>query len=760
MSALTKLTEKINRKIRGKKQYYFWLISYAVIILITMIVNFFGYGIAQQVLEKENEKNNSSMVESIRGNIDANFEDAKKSAYRLLSSNSVKVYESAFNLAPDRKNDFINNIIDNISNYTSNSSFVEECILIIGKKDSCFDSLGKSDTLLAYSMFFSPYYPSREAWLEDVFADGESRFITLTAQSGEQTLFYIRQNPSYPKRATTAIIIKFDTEAIENYLEENSVNTGGRVYILDGEGNGLFGFNEGDVLIKPEGAAGSFAHKSDSGYRMVHYTASSVVDFSYVYSVSRSDYEKTVNFVRTSLTICYILCVLIGGAMAYAFTKVNYRPLNTIMRRLGDAKNANSVSEYQFIERSIDELEKNKREIEKRAKEQSRTLKKSLISQILLGGIRLNNDNREMFKDNEIMLSGQYFAVAAFDVQSAGELGEEITDDNLTLVQFVISNVLTELLENIADVDYCEINQLYVCVFSFINSADYDVIIKKAEYSNWYLNQKLGIQFVGAFSQVTDDLSKLPELYEQTTEIIGFRLLDNNKCFSTYDEMMHDISHYEYSLETQRQLMNMILSGEENDAVGLAQHIFARNLGELKINGKMFRLLVMEIAGTLIKTMAETDKQMITENHGLWTMSARVFSANNSAEIQEEIYGYVREISRLNKQSGFELKSERLEEIKEFIHKNYSNPDLNVSMIAETFHISLYHISRCFKKETGEGMAEYIIGYRIEKAKKLLKTTDIPINKIATETGFGVISSFNRTFKKYVGITPKQYRDY
>ncbi|MBQ4110948.1 MAG: AraC family transcriptional regulator [Clostridia bacterium] len=761
MRILNKISEKIGWRIRSKRQYYLLLVSYATIILITMLVNLFGSGVAQRVLENEREKADISMIENIRSNIDANFEDAKKSASRLLSSNSVKVYQNAFNLDIVRKNDFALDIINNISNCVANSSFVEKCIVVISGKDSCFDSFGKSDTLLTYSMYFSSYYSSCEEWLNDVFSNQASRFLTLVSNTGKSTLFYIGQEPSYPQKSQTAVIIEFDTESIERYLKEISSSSGDKVYILSGNGKGLFGFNEGDASGVFEGEKGSFLHKIDKNYYMIHYTSSSVVDFKYVYSILRNSYEKTVNFVKICFVLCYLICILASGILAYAFTNANYRPLSALLRKLQKGENADNIdSEYQYIWNFIEELEKNKKEIEKKSDKQQRELKKNVISQILLGGIRLTDTKSEVLRANEINFFDKYFLVAVFDVQEAGAIGDEITDDNLAMVQFLIKNVFSELLEGVAVTNYCEINELCACVISFRENSGYENIINKAVYTSNFLNKKLKIRFKGAFSQVTDDISKLPELYEQAYEVSNFCLLDNDKYIFTYDELLCGSRRYEYSMETQRLITHMLISGDENGVIKIIENVFKKNLGELKINASMFRLLVVEMTGTLIKNLTEKNDMTISENNSLWTMFAYGFKNVNPNEVKAEIIKCAKEICSANNQNNLELKNYRLEEIKEFIHKNYSDPDMSVSMIAEMFHVSLYHISRSFKNEIGEGMAEYILGYRIEKSKELLKNTDEPINKIAVKVGFEVTSSFNRTFKKHVGITPKQYREY
>ena len=90
--------------------------------------------------------------------------------------------------------------------------------------------------------------------------------------------------------------------------------------------------------------------------------------------------------------------------------------------------------------------------------------------------------------------------------------------------------------------------------------------------------------------------------------------------------------------------------------------------------------------------------------------------------------------------------------------KQHSNEDLSLESIAEKVHVSPAYFSQIFKREMGAGFSDYLNGLRIEKAKVLLKQPFLKINEIADIVGYRSIVHFNRTFKRYVGVTPSEYR--
>ena len=92
-----------------------------------------------------------------------------------------------------------------------------------------------------------------------------------------------------------------------------------------------------------------------------------------------------------------------------------------------------------------------------------------------------------------------------------------------------------------------------------------------------------------------------------------------------------------------------------------------------------------------------------------------------------------------------------------FIHLNYEK-ELSVELIAQQANLSIYHFSRLFKKETGYSPYEYLMHYRLDKAKKLLKTSKKTISEISFLTGFKSESNFIYCFHKNMNMSPGQFR--
>lgn len=85
--------------------------------------------------------------------------------------------------------------------------------------------------------------------------------------------------------------------------------------------------------------------------------------------------------------------------------------------------------------------------------------------------------------------------------------------------------------------------------------------------------------------------------------------------------------------------------------------------------------------------------------------------------------------------------------------------DLSLRALAELQNISPGYLSASFRKETGKTLTEYVNEARVEEAVKLLSTTKLQIQTIARHCGMSDLNYFTKLFKRYRGVTPKQFRE-
>ncbi len=93
----------------------------------------------------------------------------------------------------------------------------------------------------------------------------------------------------------------------------------------------------------------------------------------------------------------------------------------------------------------------------------------------------------------------------------------------------------------------------------------------------------------------------------------------------------------------------------------------------------------------------------------------------------------------------------------QYIKTNYR--DIKVNDIANYIGINRSYLTAIFKKKLDVSPQKYLVSYRLQKAAKLLKSTDMSIADIATEVGYVDSISFSKMFKQEYDMSPKMYRE-
>jgi AraC-like DNA-binding protein len=94
----------------------------------------------------------------------------------------------------------------------------------------------------------------------------------------------------------------------------------------------------------------------------------------------------------------------------------------------------------------------------------------------------------------------------------------------------------------------------------------------------------------------------------------------------------------------------------------------------------------------------------------------------------------------------------------EIIRQQYQGSAFSLYKLAEQIGMSVWHLSRVFKKDTGMGFRQHLRMVRMKRAEELLQGTTLSIKEVAAAVGYNHISDFYHHFKAEHGVSPKEFR--
>lgn len=128
------------------------------------------------------------------------------------------------------------------------------------------------------------------------------------------------------------------------------------------------------------------------------------------------------------------------------------------------------------------------------------------------------------------------------------------------------------------------------------------------------------------------------------------------------------------------------------------------------------------------------------------------------AEILQVLFILLKEAEKSGERKEWEMvQLQKMREALAFIQEHYAE-DITIKQLAEQCGYSKFHFCRVFKSITHLTPIQYVVQYRIQKAREYLFLTDEKIEVIMERVGFHNYGYFWRTFKKLYGVSPREFR--
>lgn len=256
--------------------------------------------------------------------------------------------------------------------------------------------------------------------------------------------------------------------------------------------------------------------------------------------------------------------------------------------------------------------------------------------------------------------------------------------------------------------------------------------------------------FIGSVCDRVEDINLS---YIQALSIVRYGSLKNGKV-SFYSGPMRAGPAFSYPQDELNRL-SVVLSGKDIPAaVILLSSISARVSGE-GFGFSFSKTIAYAVVNALIKGLVADEGDIGERVPQYLFLLEQAYCKDDVIRLFQQISSDLEKRGVLpSKEKG----SDRMQKCLSYIDAHYTDTNFYVGQAAEFCGLSPNNFSQQFKHQFGISPVKYLTSIRIERAKKLLVETQLPVNEIAAQSGFSDISSFQRNFKNSVSATPTQYR--
>lgn len=398
------------------------------------------------------------------------------------------------------------------------------------------------------------------------------------------------------------------------------------------------------------------------------------------------------------------------------------------------------------------------------------TLRNEFLQSMLDGDISLFNDFEEKTASLEMDFSGHYFAAATikFDRKSIfGEL-ESTWGTDKRLLTFAYRNIINEELCNIDDVyyiveDYDTIN----FVFCFPTKEKQDALMipcleSISESIHSCLFKNVTVPYTIGIGLSYPSIHYIAKSFIQAKKSIqnNFYLGEHRvQVYQDNNESKYEQNFIRFYPEEMEHVAVAISNGNHEDTKKYLMAMF-RELAEQN--------LLPEIVKNYCIALKLMVQSKITNSNGIMEeiigdeFNEFVKEALTVKELAAYIIYVMVTLAKAIDETiaPMEIKEQQMiiDKAKAYI-ATYLSEKITLRMISEHVYLSETYFSFLFKKVTGITYIDYIQKLRMQEAKKLLVNTNYKVYKIAEMIGYSDYKYFSVQFKKYVALTPKEYRN-
>ncbi|WP_438444131.1 helix-turn-helix domain-containing protein [Gorillibacterium sp. sgz5001074] len=770
-----------------------WTLSYLSVLLLPVILSGFVYVQSSRMLTDEIHLANNSLLKQLREQMDKqimaidrlNFElNWNPKVRELIAQHKYKNYPKDFLYD-------LHEATKDLIVYRSAYSEIDLFYIYLAQPDLLMLPDLYRDSKFAYSEHHQSPDMSYEEWLDILRRNKFKGFVPMMRNNANgvstASLAYVSTYDYEDGKPSGANVILIDQSRILSAIQNIEAFSKGHVLIADANNQVLVSSGdtplpEGMPIGQPEDGSGMFIWKSGGQRFEVFTVPSNVSKLRYISMIPSEIYWKKAEWVRKLTYLSFTASLLGGGVLTYFFLRRNYNPIQRLVRVFHHKAptREKGANEFLYIQQAVDSTLSEMDQMLLEMKRQRFTMRSHFVAKLLKGKLDNGLPLAESLTAFDMKLLSEDIAVLLFYTEDHDVFLERVqgkgTGEKLEFLHFIVTNVVEELV-NVKHRGYMtETDNTLACLVSLSdtdpeNNATAD-LLKVARSAQEFLSEKYSIYITVSISRVHRGLDQAHLAYQEAMDAMEYKLVMGKQEILPYEEVerynsrAESDSGYYYPLQVEQQLINYVKVGDYPTAQAALDEILEMNFAKQTVSVPLARCLMMDLAGTLMKSVAELGGGQENVLAQGTKRIERLVSSETWSEMREQMSVMLKEAcdyAGAKRQMNVQLNRQRMlddliREVAAYIDGNYTDPGLNVSVLGQQFDMKPTYLSKLFKEQTGEGLLETLNMKRIERAKELLADKRT-VNEAAESSGFNDVGTFIRTFKKLEGITPGKYKE-
>lgn len=391
--------------------------------------------------------------------------------------------------------------------------------------------------------------------------------------------------------------------------------------------------------------------------------------------------------------------------------------------------------------------------------------KTQLYRQWLSGAPLPSENRREQHRHAGMPIAFEHIIVMAMRLDGRALDSLNYSQADTHLLGVAAANIMQETLEHglLQPVDVVMENGALMAItnglFEWLDGKLRESLDAVQRNMSSYLKVTASIGISGAHA----DLDRLHEAYAEALEALEQRFFRGPGSCHYYDELAaadkHDLPRHINGVELlklEQSALEHLRAGLFAEMLGDAEQWLTLFTADYPQSRKQINDRALSFLGRLIQTVPQHEANNAGWLHSFEQLREQMTGLETLEDLNGFVYRTIRQIvERVNPQK---TPKRKVQQAIDFIEQHYNEHGLSLAGVAKALFVSSTYLSTLFKQELGVNFLDYVHQYRIDKAKALLQAGDQKIQSVAREVGYYDEAHFTKTFKKWTGQLPSQYK--
>lgn len=585
-------------------------------------------------------------------------------------------------------------------------------------------------------------------------------------------------SPGY-RKGLVAVNINEDVlyQMIKHVYEDGQ---GGHTFIIDDQANIVTHDDKSQLYmnlsdapyigrIMGQSGSGQFVMKMDGIQQSVFYTVSPNTGWRIVSVIPESQVYQPLESTRKLMIVIAVGMMIIALSVLFYVNRRTFKPLDRLIGKIsGSVKTAQSEHEsvrkatgLGYLETVFDQMYMDREQLEKQVRDSKPVLKWRIVMDMLSGYRAEYASVHLQLEYTGIRLFPEMFVVCTAEIGRTG--GFSPKDE--TLYTYALCNVAEEMMhmEN-AGVAVDLGAGCAAILFSFAEGDEEQNHLRALAVLESVLDvmeRQFGLQVTIGVGRCYRDMKLIPKSYEESRQALQYKMIfGSHSVISVEDLIGSDNQDYYRMLKMTDRIVEALKQSEYGKLKGYVAGVFQEAVGG-GVSPDMIRQLSYELIMKSMQAVASTGIDMDAAQGNMGNLHQQINRCDNWQDAERIVHTVLEQLADKVEERRSQRGSHKvIEKMLAFIQHHYQDSGFSLDRLSEEFQLTPTYISKLFKEHTEKNFIDYLIEIRIHASKELLADKNRKVNDIAEGVGYTNTRSFLRTFKKYTGMTPTEYREW